>query len=176
MIFTVSAISTLHNNLYHVHNTIISTVYNLHCAASKISAVSTIFTLYHIHLHSPKSPHLHILHNPHHGHCQRMPSQQDPILSFSHTYLPKSARVRGLHASQWLGTPHPQWEILDLPLISTLSKMCTHYSLHTLRSLHICILFRFHTLHISTVFTHATISTLHNLTISTSLQSTYGRW
>ena len=31
------------------------------------------------------------------GHHQHAPPQWDPILSFSHTFLPKSTRVRGWH-------------------------------------------------------------------------------
>ena len=46
------------------------------------------------------------------GACSR---QQDPILSFLHTFLPKSTCVRG-QPPQQLGGP-PQREILDPPLI-----------------------------------------------------------
>ena len=42
--------------------------------------------------------------------------QQDPFLSFSHTFSPKSVRVGG-----WCPPPNgsapPQQEILDLPLV-----------------------------------------------------------
>ena len=39
----------------------------------------------------------------------------DPILSFLHTFLLKSARVAGPRPS--LMGAHPPWEILDLPLL-----------------------------------------------------------
>ena len=40
--------------------------------------------------------------------------QRDPILSFSHTFLPKSTHVRGWHSPN--GLAPPQREILDPPL------------------------------------------------------------
>ena len=55
------------------------------------------------------------------GCCQCMPPQQDPFLSFSHTFLPKSVRVGG-----WCP---PQWEILDLPL-PMLCKVGHKFQLH----------------------------------------------
>ena len=44
------------------------------------------------------------------------PPERDPILSFLHTFSPKSARIGGRRPPlPWLGAP-PQREILDLPL------------------------------------------------------------
>ena len=45
------------------------------------------------------------------------PPQQDPFLSFSHTFLPKSVHVRGQRPpSPPMGRRPPQREILDPPL------------------------------------------------------------
>ena len=44
------------------------------------------------------------------------PPQQDQILSFSHTFLPKSVQIGGWHPPN--GLAPPQEEILDLPLQS----------------------------------------------------------
>ena len=40
------------------------------------------------------------------------PPQQDPILSFSHTFPPQSSPVGSRRPTQLLDTP-PEWEILD---------------------------------------------------------------
>ena len=40
--------------------------------------------------------------------------QQDPFLSFLHTFLPKSVHIGGWHPPKWVGAP--QWEILVPPL------------------------------------------------------------
>ena len=58
-----------------------------------------------------------------------VPPQQDPFLSFLHTFLLKSVHVRGWHPPP-MGRCPPQWEILDPPLIrvrpdwSSMDKMC----------------------------------------------------
>ena len=49
------------------------------------------------------------------GRCQHVPPQQDPFLSFLHTFLPKSVRVEGWHPRN--GLVPPQREILDPPLV-----------------------------------------------------------
>ena len=51
------------------------------------------------------------------------PPQQDPILLFLHTLLLKSAHIEGRHPPN--GSAPPQWEILDLPLISLLLQLLT---------------------------------------------------
>ena len=50
------------------------------------------------------------------------PPQQDPILSFSHTFSPKSTRIRGQCTPQWLGAP--RWEILDPPRLLPVFQIC----------------------------------------------------
>ena len=45
------------------------------------------------------------------------PPQQDPFLSFSHTFLLKNVCAGGWHPPN--GSAPPQWEILDLPLKGT---------------------------------------------------------
>ena len=40
--------------------------------------------------------------------------QWDPILSFSHAFLPKSTLIRGRHPPM---DQRPQWEIMDHPLV-----------------------------------------------------------
>ena len=39
------------------------------------------------------------------GHCWCPPSQRDPILSFSHTFSPKSTCIRGWHPHPPMGNP-----------------------------------------------------------------------
>ena len=53
------------------------------------------------------------------------PPQQDPILSFSHMFLPKITHVRGWCPPN--SSVPPQWEILDLPLHTKVwSKNANH--------------------------------------------------
>ena len=56
------------------------------------------------------------------GAPQRVPPQQDQFLSFSHTFLLKSVRVRGWRPPN--GSAPPQQEILDLPLIKAPLFLC----------------------------------------------------
>ena len=50
-----------------------------------------------------------------------------PVLSFSHTFLPKSARVGGRRPAS-NGSAPLQWEILDPPLIPLGNDKITRYS------------------------------------------------
>ena len=61
----------------------------------------------------------------------RCPPQRDPILSFSHTFLPKNARIGGRRPSPTDRRP-PQWEILDPKYRS---KTLQGIELKTIRSL-----------------------------------------
>ena len=54
------------------------------------------------------------------GRAGRRPPLQDPILSFLHTFSPKSTHV-GVHAPLNRSTL-PLWEILDPPLVGSLHK------------------------------------------------------
>ena len=49
------------------------------------------------------------------GGAASMPPQQDPFLSFSHTFLPKSVCIGGQHSHQW--------EILDPPLVQDVQSL-----------------------------------------------------
>ena len=72
------------------------------------------------------------------GCCWRAPPQQDPFLSFSHTFSSKSVCIRGQRPPRPMGR-RPQQEILDPPLhiisyylywnIVQLGAQRTHFSL-----------------------------------------------
>ena len=53
--------------------------------------------------------------DPRGGALPALAAQQDPILLFLHTFLPKSACVRGQRPPN--SSVPPQWEILDPPLV-----------------------------------------------------------